>query len=84
MLGTAVPEAPVNEYGDPEPREEDVCSSARHPGERGIDSKPAATGVEKPAQGDLRLGVTTALAAHACTHRRTPGLGHDDILTPLV
>ena len=66
MLRAAVPEAPVDEHGDLGTREQDVRSSARHPGERGIDAEPAASGVEKPAERDLRLRVTSALPAHPC------------------
>lgn len=79
VLGAGVPEATVDEHCDPSACEEDVSSPARQPRQRRIDPEPPPAGMQEAAQGNLGLGVASALTAHSGADLlRGPGqvLGH--------
>ncbi len=65
VLGAAVPEASVDEDGDPWPREHDVGLPPEMRLGATVDEVAQAETVKGPTQGKLRSGVTAALVAHA-------------------
>lgn len=71
MLRTAVPEAPVDEYGDHRPGEQDIGPPASVERQGVVDAVAETPRVESPAQREFRTGVTTPVR----THRRPGRLG---------
>lgn len=70
MVGTAVPEAPVDEHGDLTARERDVGSAARHTWERPLDPVAEASSIKFSPEGNFRCRVTTCLMRHSLRCRR--------------
>jgi len=74
VLRTPVPEAPVDENGDPEPWERDVGTAAGAR-QRVVDAKAKATAVKQRPKGGFGRGVSLSLRLHPAqgVRRRSGG-----------
>lgn len=61
---TAVPEAPIDEDGESDSGESDVCPPSMVEGQRKVDSIPQAEAVEDPAEFQLGGSVSSTVRAH--------------------
>ena len=75
MLGAAMPEAAVDEHGDPLVDEHNVRAHANTAdGYRVVLAEAVAPSVESRADRDLGLGVCALVAAHLRCYRRRSGV----------
>lgn len=65
VLGTAVPEAPVDEHRNSGTSKQDVRTSTGQPGKRGVDAVPQTSAVELSPKEHFGLRVTSSLMGHA-------------------
>lgn len=78
MVGAAVPEAAVDENGDPCTRKDDVGpngSDTTCDWDGIVDSIAEPQGEESGAESHLRLGIPPAIGLHRCAYRRTGWAG---------
>jgi hypothetical protein len=69
MLGTTVPKAAINKYGDAVPNEGHVDSDISLTSDNGgVVAKAEASSVQGRAQRHLRLGIATAIRLHDVAH----------------
>lgn len=67
VLRASVPEAAVNEDGDPRWAEDDVNSAATVSEHGPIDSEPQPAGMQRPPQRNFGAGVPASYPRHAPT-----------------
>jgi hypothetical protein len=65
VLGTAVPEAPVDEHHDSGASKQDVRTSTGQPGKRGVDAVAQTSSVELASEEHFGLRVASSLTGHA-------------------
>jgi len=75
MIGASVPEAAVDEHGDPFPRKEKVGSASTEHGEGVVDSVPKAESMNMTSDSHLTGGVSASRALHPEAHFRRAGRG---------
>lgn len=69
VLRTAVPEAAVDEHGNPSPREDHVRASTEGRLRREINAEPQSARVQEPSDRELRLRVPALVGLHIAPHR---------------
>lgn len=75
MIGTSVPETPINEDGEPQGSPQDIRLAPKIGLGPDIDTKPNTPGVQYPSHAHLRLRVAATLLRHPCTDRLRRGRG---------
>lgn len=64
MFGASVPEAPVDENGDPCRSKDDVCAPAEVSKRLSIDTVAETSPVKQPPHGQLRLRIPGTVCLH--------------------